>query len=231
MGSGFVADWYGLAFSAPLTLAIWWAYRQKSFPADLKYRTFWPRVWERWVDALVLWPLGFSLDLLLLVDWPRWFVAAIVVVWTLAPPIYTIFMHATFGQTVGKMVTGVRVLDARTEQRISYRQAVMRDGLPCLLGLGALYDLVADILAGRADRFGTPISADLSTLATVDLILQLGWLFVELATMLTNSKRRALHDFIGGTVVVRTNLDVERVPKPSADDGDASSPRSTLVEA
>jgi uncharacterized RDD family membrane protein YckC len=99
------------------------------------------------------------------------------------------------------------------------------------LGLGALYDLVADILAGRADRFGTPISADLSTLATVDLILQLGWLFVELATMLTNSKRRALHDFIGGTVVVRTNLDVERVPKPSADDGDASSPRSTLVEA
>lgn len=31
----------------------------------------------------------------------------------------------------------------------------------------------------------------------------LGWSLLELITMLTNSKRRALHDWIAGTVVVR----------------------------
>jgi len=30
-----------------------------------------------------------------------------------------------------------------------------------------------------------------------------GWFIAELVTMLTNSKRRAVHDFIAGSVVVR----------------------------
>jgi hypothetical protein len=35
--------------------------------------------------------------------------------------------------------------------------------------------------------------------------LPLLWFLVEIVTMLTNGKRRALHDFIAGTVVIRTN--------------------------
>ena len=35
------------------------------------------------------------------------------------------------------------------------------------------------------------------------------WFLAEVLTMLTNEKRRALHDFIAGTVVVRTNIDAE----------------------
>jgi uncharacterized RDD family membrane protein YckC len=33
------------------------------------------------------------------------------------------------------------------------------------------------------------------------------WFLAEVLTMFTNRKRRALHDFIAGTVVVRTNID------------------------
>ena len=33
------------------------------------------------------------------------------------------------------------------------------------------------------------------------------WFLAELLTMFTNPKRRALHDFIAGTVVVRTNVE------------------------
>ena len=32
------------------------------------------------------------------------------------------------------------------------------------------------------------------------------WFLAEVVTMLTNEKRRALHDYIAGTVVVRTNI-------------------------
>jgi hypothetical protein len=44
----------------------------------------------------------------------------------------------------------------------------------------------------------------------------LAWLVLELLTMLTNPQRRALHDFIAGTVVVRTNVEpVEASPRAS----------------
>ena len=36
-------------------------------------------------------------------------------------------------------------------------------------------------------------------------VLALTWYLLEIATMLTNRKRRALHDFIAGTVVVKTS--------------------------
>ena len=32
------------------------------------------------------------------------------------------------------------------------------------------------------------------------------WFVVEFATLLTNAKRRALHDFIAATVVIRTRI-------------------------
>jgi hypothetical protein len=41
------------------------------------------------------------------------------------------------------------------------------------------------------------------------------WFFAEVLTMLTNEKRRALHDFIAGTVVIRTNTQ-EQVAQPEA---------------
>jgi uncharacterized RDD family membrane protein YckC len=41
------------------------------------------------------------------------------------------------------------------------------------------------------------------------------WFLAEVLTMLTNDKRRALHDFIAGTVVVRTNTE-HSIAQPNA---------------
>lgn len=38
-------------------------------------------------------------------------------------------------------------------------------------------------------------------------LIPLVWFVAEVLTMLTNERRRALHDFIAGTVVIRTNVD------------------------
>jgi uncharacterized RDD family membrane protein YckC len=35
--------------------------------------------------------------------------------------------------------------------------------------------------------------------------VSLGWFITEVVTMLTNKKRRALHDFIANTVVINSN--------------------------
>jgi len=115
-------------------------------------------------------------------------------------------MHGKYGQTVGKMVTKVRVFDARTEKPISYRQALIREGVPTVLSIPFLiYEAIA-IIQGRE-------SADLLLEGKVSphsllwwfTVLPILWSVVEVVTMLTNDKRRALHDFIAGTVVIRTN--------------------------
>src|SRR5882724_7378384 len=86
---------------------------------------------------------------LLALNVPRIAAAILVVVESLTWLLYTVVMHARYGQTVGKMVTKVRVVDFRTEGSISWRQAWLREGIPMALSLGFLaYELFA-ILTGR----------------------------------------------------------------------------------
>lgn len=56
------------------------------------------------------------------------------------------------------------------------------------------------------------------------------WFVAEVLTMLTNEKRRALHDFIAGTVVVRTNTE-DRIAKPDdAPKDDAATPLGISID-
>jgi uncharacterized RDD family membrane protein YckC len=122
-------------------------------------------------------------------------------------------MVARFGQTLGKKFCGVVVLDI-AETRLSLKQAVLRE-IFGVVGLAInLIVVIPRILQG------VDVSADLK-LTPVDWVLAftgLGLFAVELATMLTNDKRRALHDFIAGSVVVRK----EALGLPEARDMSAS---------
>lgn len=120
--------------------------------------------------------------------------------------LYSILLHARYGQTLGKMVVGVKVLDV-SEQRIpTLRQAFLRDSgyiILSALSLGYVIYLTAtnQSLTGP-DRLTPPLQILAGAI--------FGWSLLEIITMLTNHKRRALHDWIAGTVVVR---DI-RLPDP-----------------
>jgi uncharacterized RDD family membrane protein YckC len=163
-----------------------------------RYDTFWRRFGAGIIDGILLIPLGFANDWIFAsVNNPLllgvWFVF-----FAYSYQIYSILFHGWRGQTPGKMITRVRVLDI-SEGRLSSRQAVMRDGVPLLfttLGLA---------LGFRLALTGVDPSAD-ETVTSGDLILSftaLGWFLAEVITMLFNNKRRAVHDFIARSVVVR----------------------------
>jgi uncharacterized RDD family membrane protein YckC len=118
-------------------------------------------------------------------------------------------LHARYGQTIGKMATKVRVVNFRTEGKISWARAWLREGIPLLLSLGFVGYEVYAILTGRitpsALENGQAYNEN-GSLWWLSVIPSL-WFLAEVLTMLTNRKRRALHDFIAGTVVVRTNID------------------------
>jgi uncharacterized RDD family membrane protein YckC len=207
-----------------VSLPIWRHYRQKKVALELKYSTFGPRFWTGFVDSCVLWPIGVISGVYLIVKIPTGLAAALVIVGNLSWLFYTVLLHARYGQTIGKMVTKVRVVDFRTESKISIRQAWLREGIPLLLSVGGVIYEISLILNGRLTS---------TTIASDQLFndrwywlansVPLLWFAAEVLTMLTNRKRRALHDFIAGTVVVRTNIDYG-----NANSGKASQPGSGM---
>jgi len=220
-----------LAVVLLIALFVWKYYRRRTFPLAERYSTFGPRFWTGLVDSCILWPIGFVTSTLLSFNVPRGVAALLMVVESLAWLVYTVVMHARYGQTVGKMVTKVRVVNFRTEGKISWLQAWLREGIPMVLSLCILgYEIFAvltraltpsDIANGQA-LVAEPTFWLLTTLPGF-------WFLAEVVTMLTNEKRRALHDFIAGTVVVRTNIAQESAPPDAASDGRPAPPLTNSV--
>jgi len=190
-------------------LLVWRYYRLRKYPLTKRYSTFGPRFWTGSVDACVLSPITFIATALLLLNIPKIAAALLVVLENVGWLFYTVVMHALHGQTVGKMVTKVQVVDFRTERSISWRQAWLREGIPIFLSLGILGYEVHSILTGRVSPSSLANGEELIGSKAFWLLSALPalWFLAEVVTMLTNEKRRALHDFIAGTVVVRTNTE------------------------
>jgi uncharacterized RDD family membrane protein YckC len=115
--------------------------------------------------------------------------------------IYVILMHGYFGQTLGKMVMKVKVLNHDTETDINIKQALRRESVNLALNIGWVLILLAVVIS--LEMSGTVLNG-LSYAEMILSILSAVWGVSEFVTMLFNDKRRAVHDYIGKTVVVRT---------------------------
>ena len=163
-----------------------------------KYSTFSPRVCAGFLDGLIFWPIGWLCSFTYSHSGPVPLKILVYIVSSSVFLVYSIWMHGKFGQTLGKMACKVIVLDV-SEQPLSLRQAVLRDILGVvLLPVGLAID-IPRIIHG-VDIY-TP--ANLTVTDWVMTYSTFGWFVIEVVTMLTNNKRRALHDFIAGSVVIR----------------------------
>jgi uncharacterized RDD family membrane protein YckC len=87
------------------------------------------------------------------------------------------------------------------------RQAILRDILIIVINTVSLALSLYLVLSGAGIH-----SPDFFSLQSYIALAAFAWFVAEILTMLTNEKRRALHDFIAGTVVVRTG-DSSRIPE------------------
>jgi len=167
-----------------------------------RYQTFWPRFLAAFIDGFVMWPIGFLFSYITNSN------VGLIVIFgnllnNLAPYIYSVLLHGNYGQTLGKMAMGVKVVDAESENEIDLKQAFLRDSVPIALMIG-LYCYSAILLT---DIEHVDLATDFAALAPMFFIgfLTILWTIVEIFSMLFNDKSRAVHDFIAKTVVVRTN--------------------------
>lgn len=164
-----------------------------------KYNTFIPRLVALMLDMILLAPL------IIVDDWLKTHFAdsarlpIFITILNLTGPVYVILMHFYFGQTVGKMLMKIKVLDI-SENPIKFYQSVLRD-LPQLIsvfvfGLFGNPDYFMDGKFNPAEFSANPVGNSFYVLFAV-------WGLADIVVFFTNDKRRALHDFIAGTVVVR----------------------------
>jgi uncharacterized RDD family membrane protein YckC len=176
---------------------------RKRKPDPNRYKTFWRRFWAGMADSVVFLPM-------ILISKAVWshsntIPVLILVLFHIAhcfmSHAYTILLHGFFGQTLGKMLFKVKVIDASEEAAITLSQSFRRNSVPMAFMLVSLCTQVPTIL-----RLGSPFDPDVRALGPLHwIIMSFGtlWFWSEFITMLTNRKRRAVHDFIAGSVVIR----------------------------
>jgi len=191
-----------------VTLLAWRHYGKSQHALSQKYLTFWPRLLASCVDDLVLWPISFCIPIVLTKAPPMFISYSLFFVLSTAWYIYSIWLIAKFGQTVGKMVCKVKVVDFKTEGNIGLKQAILRDLIPILVLIPLLVYQTLLIFNGElnlSNLYDPKIIFEGGKLQlTLMFWVPMGWNLAELITMLTNKQRRALHDYIAGTVVIRT---------------------------
>jgi uncharacterized RDD family membrane protein YckC len=176
----------------------------------LRYAGFWLRLGALLLDFLIMLPLGvlvfFGSERFRLFD------LYYLVPGTLLRLFYSVYLVQRFGGTPGKLIVGVRIRKVSGEP-VGYREAFLRYlpefvlgvlmSIAMLMSVFHLSDAEYHALSfmDRAKRMVELAPSWYSPLQIVQNV----WVWGELIVLLTNRKRRALHDFIAGTVVVQTS--------------------------
>ncbi len=155
-----------------------------------KYQTFFNRLGATLIDAIIFLPVLFLSNELFGPDPEKsigWQIIQNGLYYA-----YSIIGHTLYGQTIGKKVTSIKVVQNQDENKLlSFRQSFMRDSIGVAIFLLQLLILVLD--------YGdTEIGEQIISLST------LVWIVAEMVTMLFNNKRRSIHDYIANSVVIKT---------------------------
>jgi uncharacterized RDD family membrane protein YckC len=140
---------------------------------------------------------------------PRGFVTS-QVIGTAIAIVFEIYFVKRFGGSPGKLIMKMRIakLDG---SRVGYREAWLRysvfGGISILtsiaLSTGALHMSNAEFAALTSKNRGKHLKEGAPPWYPPLEIAGQVWVWSEFVVLLTNKKRRALHDYMAGTVVIR----------------------------
>jgi uncharacterized RDD family membrane protein YckC len=182
--------------------------REVVAPSEMVYVGFWRRFFAGWLDIAALLPLlavTYYFEQQTRMSHLYWFVPGIVIsLW------FHVYLVERYGGTPGKILLKIRISMA-DGSRVTLKAAALRYVVPFALSALLSWAIVLSALGMTDDMYFSlsyfERSRKLAELAptwhgTVLIALQV-WLWSGFFTLLCNKKRRAVHDFMAGTVVIR----------------------------
>ncbi len=136
--------------------------------------------------------------------------------------IYTVFFNLKYGGTLGKLAAGIRITKPNGD-KIGFKEAILRSVVDIiyalLFGCFQLYaisqvNIDIYLVAGHIEksRLLAEHSPKFSKYAS---FISNVWYWSEMVILLSNKRKRALHDFIAGTVVIQKEYSKWNSTKPN----------------
>lgn len=161
--------------------------------------------WERFGALVLDWLILLPLTVLNIFNSREWKSSVLLVVVSLISMIYKPLLEYLYGATPGKKALSLAIV-ADDFKKISAWQAIMRNIFEIVIGLSgiiiSLYELPAMGKAPKAIKSFSDIDPNM----VVSVFYSLFVFFLYLADAIclaVNDRKKALHDFIGKTVVIR----------------------------
>ena len=176
---------------------------------DSLYAGFWRRLGAMFLDILFLMPLIFIMYYLNSLSVNMY-------LYTLVPNLlfglwYNIYLPKKHGGTPGKLVAGMKIIRLDGTD-IEWKEAILRHIV--LFGLTIFSSVMMVCCLLQADE---TTYMNLGWLGQAKYLMSLSpgffllytwisniWIYSEFIVLLTNKRKRAIHDYIAGTVIVRT---------------------------
>jgi uncharacterized RDD family membrane protein YckC len=176
-------------------------------PVPVEYGGFWIRFWAAIVDGFAAMPVALAFYFLFELKGPNPIAASVTALAiTLS---FEVLLVAKYGGSPGKLAAGLRIRDVSLGEA-SARQAFIR-ALPnimvALLRIASTV-VVVQALGPQLQQLSGRELDEAVRAATPGWTKYLGaiagcWFIAEFVSMMSNDQRRALHDKIAGTVVIK----------------------------
>ncbi len=177
----------------------------------VKYAGFWKRLCAAILDVVV------TLPVLLLLAWMNSISRELAMVLVLPTAFffwfYVVAFHARFGATPGKMLVNIKVVRADDYADIGWYEASLRSSVEigfAAIGLVGQFIALSRMSSSEYQRLGAferEIKlAELQPewMLVLEAMVHV-WYWSEMIVLLFNRRKRAIHDFIAGTVVIHSD--------------------------
>jgi uncharacterized RDD family membrane protein YckC len=175
----------------------------------MQYASFWRRFGAFWIDFVVLLPLtgiSYFFGEKSRLFYVYWFVPGLLIgLW------FHVYLVKRYGGTPGKLLlkTRIAMVDGSpvTAKAAAIRYSVLF-GLSVVSSIALLMSTLSmtdDLYfsLGYLDRSQKIVAMAPPWYSLVSILMQV-WIWGEFVTMLLNKKRRAVHDFIAETIVIKS---------------------------
>ena len=172
------------------------------------YAGFWCRLGAAIIDMFLWVPIVFLAHKLQSINIP--IAVFIVILQAFSFAIYSIYFNLKYGGTIGKLAVGIRITKPNGS-RIGAREAILRSSLDLAYGLlFAIFnvyaiskiDATAYLSAASYFERAKLIMPLFPKISRYTELLSNIWYWSEIIVLLLNKRKRALHDYIAGTVVI-----------------------------
>jgi len=195
----------------------------KDFPGieDRIYVGFWLRFGAFWLDIIIMLPWIFLVNYINNLG-------RLYILYTLIPSyafslFYGIYTVKKWGGTPGKLIVNVKIV-RKDGAKANWKEAILRYAVQFLIGIPMTVASIIVIFSMTDAQYESMsffarsafIGANMPIWNKPVIWANQIWIWSEFVVLLFNKRKRALHDFIAGTVVIKKKY--EQVAEQFADD-------------